>query len=335
MRFFRRGAEQDGGDYWTWWAGARGRVEHAIENGAFSPALVDEISKAVRKVHPQMAWELAKGHQARHAFCMTPEGNPAVRPAALRWLASAPPPDATWEYHPARQASPMAGLTMEAGGHRFELDRMRAISSWDESRQRLDVRLWHDEFANAPLEVRQQVGFIFLDNLLGEENVERWVGQVDLLEQPSGGKTPDELRAEVERHAAEPAGDTWVLIQGTYRGQPMFVMGDAGLKRIDHPFADQHAAIHIGIAGGGLPDNELAEQLNGEEDRLAACLAGVAALACRATVPGERTIHFVAEDVAAVRAGIDAWAKDAPDWKVKVDLREDVSWEFLRELGLR
>lgn len=337
MRFFRRGSDAGAGDdFWTWWAAARGRIEAAIKAGEFDNRLVDDISRAVRKVHPNLAWELAKGQTSQHAFCVTPEGNAEVRPAALRWLASAPPPDETWEYHAARQAAAVGGGAIQVGGQTFDWDDMRAISSWDEHRQRLDVRLWHDGFATAPDQVRQQVAFLFLDNLLGEDEVERWIGQVDLLEAPTGGRTPEELRAEVARHAAEPPGETWVLGQGEGPGGvPVIVMADAGLKRIDLPFADQHVQVRIAIEGGGMPSGELADQLNAEEDRLTGGLDGIARLAGRTTTPGERVIHYVAEDLDRVRAAIDGWAKDAPDWRVKVDFRHDPRWEFQRDLGVR
>ncbi len=289
----------------------------------------------MRTIDPRMAWEFAAGTRARHALCVTPEGDPELRPIALRWLASAPAVDATWEYHASRQPSGTGGA-LEVSGHRLQLQEMRAITSWDETRRRLDVRLWHDLFERAPLPVRQQIAFLFLDKLLGEEDVERWIGQVDLLEAPAGGKTPDELRAEVARHAAEPRGDTWVLGQGTGPGgQPLIVMADAGLKRIDHPFADQHISIRIQIPGGGMPDDSLAALLNSEEDRLVASLGDAAVLAARTTAPGERTIHFVGADLDAVRACIDAWAKDAPEWRVGVDFQHDPRWEFQRELGVR
>jgi hypothetical protein len=140
----------------------------------------------------------------------------------------------------------------------------------------------------------------------------------------------------VERHAAEPAGETWVLGQGTTPdGQPVIISADAGLKRIDHPDADQHVAIRIQIEGGVMPDDALAEVLNREEDRLVATLAGAATLAGRTTTPGQRVIHFVGEDLDRVRAGIDAWAPDAPDWRVKVDFQHDPAWEFQKELGVR
>ena len=49
-----------------------------------------------------------------------------------------------------------------------------------------------------------QAGFLFLDHLLGEDGVERWIGAIEFFDAPTGGRTPAELKAEVERHAAEP-----------------------------------------------------------------------------------------------------------------------------------
>ena len=190
MRLFRRAESETPADFWAWWPGARDRVASAIETGNFHPTLIEEVSRAVRGVDPRLAWEFAPGRTAKHALCVTPEGNAEVRPAALRWLAGAPPVDATWEYHAAPQASPSRDV-LEVGGRRLALSEMRGISSWDESRQRLDVRLWHD------------------------------------------------------------------------------------------------------------------------------------------------VIHLVGKDLDRIKAGIDAWANDAPEWRVKVDFQHDPSWEFQRELGVR
>ena len=71
MRFFKRGGEAtDTGDFWTWWAGARGRVEAAIASGGFDERLVDEIGRAVDGIQRGLAWELAPGRAAQHAFCV-------------------------------------------------------------------------------------------------------------------------------------------------------------------------------------------------------------------------------------------------------------------------
>lgn len=336
MRFFKRGEQEPPtGDFWNWWAGARDRVAQAIETGSFDARLIDEVSKAVSSIDPRMAWEFAPGTTSKHALCISPEGNPEVRPAALRWLESAPPPDATWDYHASRQAAPTL-RTLGIGDIRLDLNDMRAIASWDATRRRVDVRLWHPAFERAPDALRQQASFLFLDNLLGEDQVERWIGQVDVLDAPIEGRTPDELKAEVARGAAEPAADTWVLGHRTGPGgQGEMVLAIAGLKRIDHPYADQHVVITVVLEGGGMPDKALADTLNAEEDRLVAHLKGVATIAGRTTSPGERVIDFVAEDLDKVRFGIDAWALDLPPRRIKVAFQHDPDWSFQRDLGVR
>ena len=202
MRFLKRGSAEDVGDFWTWWPGNRDRVAAAIATGGFDDRLIADISRAVSTIHPAMAWELGPGRTAQHAFCISPEGNAELRQVALRWVAAAPPVDATWEYHPSKQAAAsLSGVAI--GPSSFDFPAMRAITSWDEQRQRVDVRLWHPGFDGAPQQVKLQVAFLFLDNLLGEDDVERWVGQIDILDAPTGGRTPEELKAEVERRAVE------------------------------------------------------------------------------------------------------------------------------------
>ena len=115
----------------------------------------------------------------------------------------------------------------------------------------------------------------------------------------------------------------------------MIVAADAALKRIDHPYADIHVAMRIRLEDGGLPDGALAASLNAEEDRLVTILGDAAVLAGRTTTPGERVIHFVAADRDAVRAAVDQWASDGPDWRVKVEFAQDANWSFQRQLGTR
>jgi len=334
MRFFRRDSSTPV-DFWEWWSGAADRLAQAIEAGAMDKGLIDEITRAVRGIHPQLAWELAPGATARHALCISPEGRADLRQVALRWLATAPAADATWEFHASRQPSPSLAV-LEIAGQRFDLSEMRAISSWDTRRRRLDVRLWHPGFERAAEQVRLQLGFLFLDNLLGEDAVERWIGQIDFLEAPTGGRTPDELRADVDRRTTEASNDadTWVLGQLDGPGGPAIVLANSALKRIDHPFADKHVSIGVVLEGGGMPDDALAAELNREEDDLVARFGDVAVYAGRATRPGMRTMHFAAEDTDRVRSVIDAWAQDLPPRRIKVNFADDMDWTFRRELGI-
>jgi hypothetical protein len=346
MRFFRRdtGGTTAPTDFWRWWPGARERIAGAIESGGLDQPLIGEISGAVSSIDPGMAWELGPGRSSRYAFCVSPEGNAALRQAALRWLAAAPPVDATWEYHASKQAAPtLTGL--QVANHRFELDEMRAIASWDSVRRRLDVRLWHPQFDGVPPPVRLQVAFVFLDNLLGEEDVERWIGQIDLLEAPTGGRTPSELKAEIGRRMAEPTDQaSWIVAEfAGPDGRPHILSADLALKRIDHPFADHHVRIEQVFGADRMPTAAELAQLDREEEDFLDRLGGVAILAARVTAPGSRTLHFVAQDPDGLRPAIDGWAQELPDSlspglpqrRLKVNFARDMDWSFQRDLGIR
>lgn len=348
MRLFGRGpAEPEIGDFWEWWPGNRDRIATAITTNGFDGRLVNDISKAVQTVDPAMAWELSPGRTAEHAFCISPEGNAAIRPAALRWLAAAPAPDATWEFHASKQAAPSLSR-VNIGGASFDFAEMRAIASWDDVRQREDVRLWHPGFPSVPDNARIQVGFLFLDNLLGEDAVERWIGVIDILGDPTGGRTPAELKAEIDRRSTESAsaGDVhWVLSQRQLpNGRTEIIVADASLKHIDHPFAQRHAMIRTVVADDRwLPTAAEAAVLDAEEDDIVRRLEGVAVFAGRTTSPGQRVMHFVTADTKAMDPAIDAWAAaipgsigdGGPARRIKVDTETDASWSFQKALGVR
>jgi hypothetical protein len=180
------------------------------------------------------------------------------------------------------------------------------------------------------------VAFLFLDNLLGEDEVERWIGRIDTLDAPIGGRTPDEVRAEIERHRADPeSDDSWVLGELDRPDGRTIVLANAALKRIDHPFSDKHITINVVFEDGGLPDDSEAALLNAEEDDLVVRFEGVAVYAGRTTKPGLRTMHFVAQDLERVRTVIDAWAEELPPRKIKVGFTHDMNWVFRgRDLGI-
>jgi hypothetical protein len=344
MRFLKRSQEPDvPADFWDWWFEARDRVGRAIGGGGFDQKLLAEVNRAIATIDPAMGWEFAPGHEAEHALCLSPEGNARLRQVALRWLASAPPPDATWEYHASKPPAKTL-MVLAVGPTRFDLSETRTIASWNEPRRRVNVRLWHPAFDEAPPEARMQAGFQFLDSLLGEDEVERWIGSIDLLEAPIGGLTPDELKAEVARRRDEPSeGETWVLGE-RHRSDGGFeiVLVDAAIKRIDYPFADHHATIAILFGSDHLPTDAEAEVLNAEEDDLIARLGDTATFVGRTTAAGVRTLHFVTEDPALMRPAIDAWAAQIPDSllpgmparRIKANFERDMDWTFQKSLGV-
>jgi hypothetical protein len=314
--------------FWAWWDRARGSVSEAIAQGQ-PGSVVDELTRAVRSIEPRLAWELARGSAATHALVVTPEGDAEIRPIALRWLERAPAADAAWEYHASRPAGGRGVL--EVDGRRFDDADWRAVTTWDESRELLDARLWHPTFDGSPEEVRIRAAFLFLDGLIGEDGVERWVGRLDVAGDPIGGRTPDELRAEVERRAASATGEGWVLAQRD--DPPAVITANAALKRIDLPFADHHVAVTIDAGLRRLSgDQAAADRANEAQDRLSAALAGVAVDVGRVTEVGSRVIHYVTDDGARAKRIAEAWAAGERALKPRVTVERDPTWRFRSQL---
>ena len=335
--------DDSGKEFWKWWPSARDRIAASIVNGTFDNRLINEVNKNVRRVHPEMAWELQPGRQASHAFCLSSEGDAERRQFALRWLGNAPKPDATWEFHASKQPAKSL-MTLMVGGVAFDLEEMRAATTWDETQRLIHVRLWHPRFADVDEQLRMQAAFLYLDHLLGEDDVERWIGAIELFDAPSGGRTPAELRAEVARHAAEPAGASWVNGERNRPdGQVELIIANAALKRIDYPFHDTWVWVQMLWGAERYPTDSEAPVLEAEEDDFLQRMGDRAVLAARVTVPGSRTWHFVTPDFEKMRPAIDGWAAAIPDQltpglpqrRLKIDGGSDVQWSFRRELGLR
>lgn len=333
MRLFKRSSPADDLDnrltaFWAWWAGAKDGIARDIPARQVARRTT-EISQAVDGIDKRLAWELSKGQTSQHMLILTPEGNAEVRPIALAWLASAPPSDATWEYRASRQ--PGEPRTLQVAGATVELSEMRAVSSWDESREVVDVRLWHPAFEPLPDPVRHQITFLFMDNLLGEDDVERWIGSIEIDPSAQAGRTPEELASEVRRRAESATGDMWTLAEGTdQNGNPILVRYTPSVKRIDHPYAMHHLSVAL---DGGLDrasDQERRSLVMVAEEQLDGEIAGVATLMAYVTTVSRRTAHFVCEDKDAASAIARDWATRYPELKPQVSVQSDPTWAFRR-----
>jgi hypothetical protein len=319
--------------FWEWWAKEHAGLAARMEGRGLDPKALQSLADAVHRLDERLAWELGPGATAKHALILSPEGNPGVRPLALRWQAAAPPADGTWEYHPSRPADPSFG-DLRVGEHEVDLREMVARTTWDPNRELLDVALWHPAFPTLPLGIRTQVTFLYLDRLLGEDEVERWIGEIQRLEAPTDGADPDSLRAELDRRRAEATGLVWTVAQGVLPdGGPMIVAANSALKRIDHPFADFHLAATLGIVGeAGLPDDAEAVPLDAAEDRLTTMLGDAAVFVGRVTVIGKRTLHYVTGDPEQVGQAAERWAAAVEGREAGAELELDPAWAFRAQL---
>ncbi len=150
--------------------------------------------------------------------------------------------------------------------------------SVDEDRMELDLVVAHPAFPRLDDDTRAQVGFLGLDNILGEEEVERWIGELEWSERPpSGGVGAHELRAEVDRLAATAPSGEWAVL----RGEDAIVIAARPLRPVDHPYFDELCELTAAVG-------ELSE-LQDHEEELTAHFRERAFHAASLTREGERT----------------------------------------------
>jgi hypothetical protein len=219
-------------EYWRWWADVRDDVQAAIEEPGADRAILHVVLERVSDVG--LACEMAAGLRSRHAICASANGDPALRKVAYRWRDAGPPADAVFEYHASRIAG-NPDSTLRMNDQEFAFADFRFGVSLDEPRRELGLDVQHPAFGGLEEQARAQAGFIALDTILGEEEVERWIGSLSWSAgAPTGDVTPTGLRGEVERlRAAEPSGE-WALL----RSDDAVAVAARPLRPVDHPYLD-------------------------------------------------------------------------------------------------
>lgn len=314
--------------FWEWWGSARTRIENAIEvERAFSDELVKEISDRVDAIG-NLDWELAPGRKAKHAFCLSPKGDPAMRLVSERWKHQGPAADETWEYFPSRQ--PQEGTQLEIADVKLVRDDIWVAFTVDTSRERIDGTYWHPNFSRLPEQVQLTALFLLLDGALGEDGVERWLGNIELAPEKTDAARPfADFEAAITELASTATGEQFAVLRGTTAdGQPIFVSCNQALKRIDHVLDIMHVAITLEIQD--LPSNDDAKVLNQIEEQLVTMLGGRAIYFGRETIPGKRTIHWYAPEDSGAASIIERWAAQHAAWNPQVEWIRDPTWELVK-----
>ncbi|GAA3839582.1 hypothetical protein GCM10022226_72360 [Sphaerisporangium flaviroseum] len=339
MRLFGRRSEPgepvDGiADFWAWWAEARPRADALLEAGD-AIGLAEEIAPAVTALDPALVWDITPGKTAQQALIVSSAGNPELRPLAHRWALAAPPPDELWEFHPSRQANPGAmELTLDVGGHEFDLDKLVLGLRVPKGTPRIDVAAYHPIFPDLEDETRIEATMLALDWLLGEDEVARWVGEIVAASfQPLDAVAAVHLPSVVADLASEYQEEQWALMEGqTASGARLIATTRYPLRPVDYPLFDQHIAItlpYIDADDDGLPAGGSSAALREFEERLAYRidrLNGTAVLAAHMSAEGARVLHVYADPSgdAAIHAKelIVGW-EEGP---ARVDVVSDPGW---------
>ncbi len=196
--------------FWGSWSTVHPLLEAELDAGEYGEgtALLTALSEAIE---PHLEWELMPGHAATNALCLSSAADPRLRLITERWVEAAPDADATWEYHPARIAIGLEKVELAD----IEIDPRQASVGIepDPNGETLDLMIGHPDFAGLDETLQLQAAFRFLDDLLGEDASERWIGSVDVVpDAVSWGIPLGELAASVELLADSATGEQWETI---------------------------------------------------------------------------------------------------------------------------
>lgn len=322
--------------FWRWWQTARQPLAKAIDERRVEE-WTDPLSDHVYAIDPGLAWELGPGVKSAHHLCVTSEGNAVLRVTAERWLSRAPAPDALWEYYPARQ--PSRGdpkMTLEMGGVELDYDGFRVGIDVDETRRTVAVKVHHPKLGELSERQRSTAMFLMLDDWLGEDGVERWIGHAKHTLDASEAPEPRQaLREAVDRLSTLDA-DSFTLLEGKHEdGRRKLALVNFGVKRIDHLLMDVHFEVTISYPEreDGFYSEAVGEDVNAIEDALLEALGHDAVHIGHETGLGRRVVHLHASGDGPARGIIERWERMYPTWDISTVAKADPRWEILGLCG--
>lgn len=300
----------------------------------------DAISRAVEGVHPELAWELARGDLSEHVLVVTAAGNPELRADARRWLLAAPPADETWSYADFRPpVDDPEGIRLSSGsGPEIDYAQLRVTAR--KAGTRFDVTVFHPVFADLEPHSRLQVTFLALDAALGEHDVELWIGEVRATEHSmvdSFGLLA--LRAVVRDlkagHVDEDGRPSWVLMQGETPQGPLIASAQIPL----HPATAPHLGTYVGVAlpyrhrtPEGMPADASLSALRDFEDMLAQSLGYDGHVVAHQSSAGTRLLHVYVDPTTDARARTRVAAKRWSEGRAQVHVSDDPGWTSVAHL---
>jgi hypothetical protein len=324
-------SERSFAGFWEWWAGVNARIAAAIQDQT-TGKFVDDITSQVKALDPGLAWELGPGRGSRHNLTLTAEGKIELRRLTERWAQSAPQGDPTWEYYPARQPAP--NLKLSIGGRALDPNDWLFQSDIDEGRLVINLSGYHPVLQQLSERERSVAGFVALDQIFGEDAVEKWLGGLEFTTtKPRQASTPGDVLKMMSALAEESKKEVFSIAQGFDRDRhPLFLNFNRRLKRLDHLFAETRVQLDLQLqhpTTAGLTGDAEAEGLNLLEDQLLAASAAVVYVG-RLTGNGRRSLYFYAEDPA---RAVDAMTRVAGGgaWHFGLHAEPDPQWSFYHE----
>jgi len=253
-------------EFWAAWPAMRVALEAELAAGEYGEG-TEQLTDRTETIEPNLEWELMPGSNATNALCLSSAADPRLRLLTELWCKAAPDPDATWEFHPARIAVGPEIVVLAD----LEIDPATATVGIepDPLGETLDLTIGHPDFAGIDETLQLQAAFRFLDDLLGEDATERWVGSVDVMPGHLKWGIPlAELAQSIDLLGDAATGEQWETIEQHDHelGKSELVINRA-LKRLE--YLDLAVLMTVSVEVPSRKDVTLADLV---EDDFAAVL---------------------------------------------------------------
>ena len=326
--------------FWAWWrASGSAQTALAIE-GRDPERMVAALSERVEAIDSGLAWELGPGADSAHVLVVTGEGNPDLRPLARRWRMAAPAADETWSYSDVRLPAPdVEDVVLRIG--EVDLDAGSASADVRVVGAQIDVVVHHPRYPDLPEDAQRTATFLLLDAVLGEADVETWIGQIGSSEVPALDPIPlVALRAVVSDVRADHTGPDgephWVMLNGTTPdGGAILAAAQIPLRASTAPHLDTYVPVVVPFADRtdqGLPGPGSLNALRDLEDHLSLLLGESGRIVAHQSHDGVRILHLYVDGTTPaaeqVRAGVVGWDQG----EVEIDVALDPGWSSVRHL---
>lgn len=171
--------------FWAWFSSKKDVIESMIKRSDAS-GLSQLLSPRLDRVMPGLAWEVGPGKIRPYMLTISSEGNHAQRRHVETIIRKAPD-IGDWEFYSSRQPRNIQSeIELVSDGIRLSTDTWRFEASEDPARRRLDITVIDERLARLKDKLALKAIFVFLDSALGEDNVEAWIGGIQVRRKPAG-----------------------------------------------------------------------------------------------------------------------------------------------------
>ena len=328
--------------FWSWWAGPGRALATAAASGpAATGELAAALSSAVAAIHPDLEWETSAGTESRHVLTVTAAGVPELRAVARRWRLAAPPADAAWAYAdlPLPVPGDVGAVSLEVGDRSYRIGEA-SVDAYVRGLA-IDVSVHHPQFEGLDESQRNLVSSLLLDQVLGEEAVETWIGEIHSSPVPALDPVPITglrsvvagLRAE---HTDPDGAPKFVLLQGDApNGRPVLVLARIPLRPATAPHLDTYVGVAVPYADPtpeGLPGPGSLDNLRALEDHVTGRIGASGEIVAVQSHDGLRVLHAYVDGTTPaaeqIRVAVQGWDQG----RVQMEVRHDPAWSAVGHL---